>query len=123
MARRFDAGPAPGQHRVMYWSGLFSGVTVAAIAVQVWMGAQLGAFRAMYSEFGGPLPMISQIVLHPGFQWGAPALCLVALVVANLRKPRPAAILGVIAALAVAAAVVEYWGAHLPIYELSGNIR
>ncbi|HUH03334.1 MAG TPA: hypothetical protein VML75_15155 [Kofleriaceae bacterium] len=107
----------------MYWSGVFSGVTASAIAVLVWMGAQLGAFRAMYADFGGPLPMVSQVVLHPGFQWGAPAVLLAALLGINLHGRRHSILLGILAALAVAAAIVEYWGVHLPINQLAAPLR
>lgn len=107
----------------MYWSGLFSGITASAIAILVWMGAQLGAFRAMYAGFGAPLPTVTEVVLHPGFQWGAPAVLLAALLGINLHGRRHSALLGILAALAVAAAIVEYWGVHLPINQVSGAIR
>lgn len=106
----------------MYWSGVFSGVTASAIAILVWSGAQLGAFRAMYAEFRAPLPTVTEVVLHPAFQWGAPAVLFVALVLANLRARRSPIVLGILAVVAVAAAIVEYWGVHLPINQLSGQI-
>ena len=107
----------------MYWSGLFTGIASTAIAVLAWLGLELGDVRAMYAEFGGPVPALTSLVLHPAFRWLVPVALLVGLVVANLREQKPRAVLVALAAVGVIVVVLEYWGARLPLHALAAPIQ
>ena len=99
------------------------GVTLGALALLVlaWMAIRGEVLARMYADFGGELPLLAKVVLHPAWRFGILAVVLAALVASALRATHRFAVLATGFA-GVAAAVLSYVGAYAPIWALAGNI-
>ncbi|MDB4955525.1 MAG: hypothetical protein JWO36_3094 [Myxococcales bacterium] len=119
-----DAGEAaPVANSSAFAKGLASGIAISALLVQLWLGVEMQGMRGMYKDFGGaPLPVLTRVVISPGWLLGVPALASLAIVFLIRKRPRPLNLYVGLAALLVATAVGTYWFAQAPLRELAGNI-
>jgi hypothetical protein len=107
--------------------GVLTGVTASAAAVQLWFARGADDYREMYRDFGGPVPTLTKLVLHPIWVWGLPLLALAMVAgVIKLRTTRAALAqrLAVVTCIAmVGVLVLTYWESTAPIRQLAGAIR
>ncbi|MCA9720491.1 MAG: hypothetical protein H6713_34570 [Myxococcales bacterium] len=114
-----------GDERQLYWAGFLSGLGVAAGLVLAWFAVSFGELREAFRELDAELPWLTRLVTHPTYLRLMPVAALGSVGAATLLAKQlgtRVAVLGFVAAAAVLAVALGYWGATLPMRELSGNI-
>ena len=98
------------------------GATLAALSLLVLFGFAItaGEWGRMYRDVGA-LPGITNVVLHPAWRFGAPALVVAGIVIGHLRVTRFGLL--VVGLGAAVLAVVTYLAAYAPVMALAGNIK
>lgn len=105
-----------------FGAGVAVGVTIAAVAAQLWVAQQVEPMRHLLHE-SVELRNLTRLALSPTWRWGVPAVTLAivaALLGLGVRRARWYAI---VAAAAVLAVVVTYLWATAPLTELADAIR
>jgi hypothetical protein len=108
-------------------NGLLTGLSIAAVVVHAWFAVLLAPLRETYADIVssgiGGVPCLTELVVHPAWLWGVPAVG-VALVIA-LIVTRPARRGPYLAcALLLLATVTATWVlSQTPLRELAGDIK
>ncbi len=106
----------------MFVHGLAGGVAICALLVQILL-ALLRGMADLYKDFGdGPLPPLTRLAISPIWRFGVPALETVAFALLVVRRPPRLVGHVVLAVASVATAVLTYYFAQAPIWNLAGNI-
>src|SRR5687767_4359764 len=118
----------PGRHtpgaRLGFAAGVAVGLTLAAIAAQVWLAVHLAPLRGTWAEFvPDSIANLSRMAARSEWRWGVPlgsTVLLGALLVARVRRAYWYAL---VAALAIAAAIATYVWAMAPFTAVASAIR
>lgn len=110
--------------RLGFAAGVAVGLTLAAIAVQVWLAVQLAPLRGTWAAYvPESIANLSRLAVRAEWRWGVPVVStalVVGLLVARVKRPHAYAL---VAALAIAAAIVTYVWAMAPFTALASHIR
>lgn len=115
--------PGDGVRALGFADGLGAGIAAIAVIALVYFSTHADAFAGMYRDFGGRLPRLTRLVLHPAWTVGVPLVVVLLAGACIAVRPRFRYAMIAIAALALGALAVTYLGAYQPIWALAGNIE
>ncbi len=109
----------------MFGRGIALGFAIASTLVFAWAAYEMRSMEAMFRDFGSSatLPALTRFVIHRAWLVGGPIVSAAVVGALGVRRPSSFAPYVVAAAAIAAAAVLTWYGARLPIFELAGNIK
>ncbi len=112
-----------GVRALSFLDGLGAGITAMALLALVYFLLHADSFAGMYRDFGGRLPPLTRLVLHPAWSIAAPLVVALLAGCTLVARTGFRYVMVAIAALALLAVAVSYVGAYQPIWAFAGNIK
>ncbi len=116
--------PAAAPDRLGFAAGVMVGLTLAAVALQIWLGLHVASVAASWADFApDSIAASSRLAASDAWRCGVPAATSVALAALLLGRVRRARWYALVAVLAVILAIATYVWANAPWAALAGAVR
>ncbi len=106
-----------------FYTGMLTGVAVAAVAVQIWFATLLAPLRDTYAEFGAAIPPLTSLVISRAWQLGVPLAGAAVVLALIAKRPQRLGPYVATALMLLVTVVVTWWASQGPLRALADDIK